>query len=110
LSRQHRNPPNEMASDITHAFAGTLPVQAFIATNGWNMHTGNVVLTYGLEKTKRIRGLPWECIREREFPALTHDGILYVVLTGWHHDCNGIAYNPRDCVSVQWRMFVARGR
>src|SRR5205814_8197349 len=69
-------------------------VQAFIATNGWNMQTGNFVFTYGLEKPKKIRGLPWECIREREFPALTHDGILYVILTGWHHDCNGIAYNP----------------
>jgi hypothetical protein len=75
----------------TNAMAG---VQAFIATNGWNMHTGNLTFTYGLDKPKAIRGLPWEAIRGREFPALTHRGILYVLSSGWHHDCSGLAYNP----------------
>jgi hypothetical protein len=46
-------------------------VESFIATNGWNMETGGLLLTYGLDKPRAIRGLPWEVIREREFPALT---------------------------------------
>ena len=69
-------------------------VYAFIATNGWNMHTGGLVISYGFEKPQPIRGLPWEAIKDREFPALTHNGILYVVLKGWHHNLSGVAYNP----------------
>jgi hypothetical protein len=76
----------------TNALVG---VQAFVATNGWNMHNGKLIFTYGLDKPKVIRGLPWEVIRDREFRALTREGILYVIFSGWHHDCNGVAYNPR---------------
>ena len=70
-------------------------VEAFVATNGWNMHTGNLLFTYGLERFQPIRALPWRAIKGREFSALTHEGILYVMLSGWHHDCNGIAFNPK---------------
>lgn len=70
-------------------------VESFIATNGWNMHTGALVFTYGFDKPLPIRGLPWRSLKAKQFPALTHDGIFYVILDGWHHDCNGVAYNPK---------------
>ena len=46
------------------------------------------------EHLKPIRGLPWEAIKDREFKAVTHQGVLYVVLKGWHHNLSGVAYNP----------------
>ena len=70
-------------------------VESFIATNGWNMHSGGLAFTYGGEQTQAIRGLPWRSLQGRQFPAITHEGILYVILGGWHHDCHGIAYNPK---------------
>lgn len=73
-------------------------VRAFVATNGWNMQTGGLLFTYGLDHPKPIRGLPWEAIRDVEFPALSHNGILYVILSGRHHDCGGVAYNPKTNV------------
>lgn len=69
-------------------------VNAFIATNGWNMHSNRLVFSYGLDHPQPMRGLPWEVIKDREFPALTHRGVLYVILSGWHHDGSGVAYNP----------------
>jgi len=70
-------------------------VNAFIATNGWNMHSNKYLMfTYGFEHPRPIRGLPWEVIRDREFPALTHRGILYVILSGGFHNVSGVAYNP----------------
>lgn len=33
-------------------------------------------------------------IHDREFPAVTHDGIRYVFFTGWHYNNQGVAYNP----------------
>jgi len=69
-------------------------VRAFVATNGWNMQTGALLFTYGVEKSQPLRGLPWKAVKDREFTALTHNGILYVMLSGFHHDCNGVAYNP----------------
>jgi hypothetical protein len=70
-------------------------VQAYVATNGWNMQTGGLLFTYGREEPRPIRGLPWKAIHKVEFPALTHNGILYVILSGFHHDCGGVAYNPK---------------
>ncbi len=26
--------------------------------------------------------------------AVTHNGVFYVKLRGWHHNLNGVAYNP----------------
>jgi hypothetical protein len=37
-------------------------VNAFIATNGWNMHTGLPFVV--VMRTKAIKGLPWEVIKE----------------------------------------------
>jgi len=71
-----------------------LAVSAFIATNGWHMHTGGLAFTYGGISLKPMRGLPWREIHEREFSAVTHNEIFYVVFSGWHHDCQGVAYNP----------------
>ena len=76
----------------TNAMAST---EAFVRTNGWNMHPGALIFGFGMEKPKRIRGLPWMAIQDREFPALTHEGILYVILHGWHHTVDGVAYNPQ---------------
>jgi hypothetical protein len=69
-------------------------VDAFIATNGWNMQTGGLDFAFDPPKTKTIQGLPWEVIKDRKLPALTHQGILYVILGYGHHSRNGIAYNP----------------
>jgi hypothetical protein len=68
-------------------------ITSFLATNGWNMSTG-VLFTYGLAQTKPIHGLPWPQITNREFPAVTSGGILYVVLESFHHIATGVAYNP----------------
>lgn len=68
-------------------------VHQFVATNGWNM-SSEVLFTYGLIATKPIRGLPWPSIADREFPAVTSGGVLYVVLDSFHHMANGLAYNP----------------
>jgi hypothetical protein len=85
-------PPTVRGSDAMQAVA------AFITTNGWNMYTGNFLPGYGmgLDTARTIRGLPWEAIRNRDFKAVTHDGILFVVLAPAGHDsCRGVAYNPR---------------
>lgn len=79
---------------LTNA-AAMRAVEDFTTTNGWNMHTNRLVFSYGDEQTKPIRGLPWAVIKDREFPALTHRGVLYVILRGWHHNLSGVAYNPK---------------
>ena len=70
-------------------------VNAYVATNGWNMETNSWVFDSLTDddKSKPIRGLPWAVIHDREFPAITHDGILYVFFGGFHHDGSGVAYN-----------------
>lgn len=70
-------------------------VNAFIATNGWNMQTNNCAFDcWSNDVFENIRGLPWTAIHGREFPAVTHNHILYVMFTGWHHNDTGVAYNP----------------
>ena len=77
-------------------------VEAFVATNGWFMQTnGGVFDTFGHKKSKPFSGLPWTVIHEREFRAVTQNGILYVLLKGWHHDWDGVAYNPHTNVFSQ---------
>jgi hypothetical protein len=72
-------------------------VQKFITANGWNMET-NISLFFDdpdhSDHIKTISGLPWKAIKDREFEAVTHQGVLYVLLKGWHHNLSGIAYNP----------------
>jgi hypothetical protein len=73
-------------------------INSFVATNGWNMQTNNWIfdsMDEEPDKSKPIRGLPWVVIHEREFPAVTHNGILYVFFGGFHHDGHGVAYNPQ---------------
>ncbi len=70
-------------------------VDTFVATNGWDMQRDGIVFSVlAPDKSKVIRGLPWTAIHGREFRAVTHDGILYVFFTGWHHNNRGVAYNP----------------
>jgi hypothetical protein len=68
-------------------------VNSFVLTNGWNMQTGTLG-RLAFTKMKGIRGLPWKEIHDREFRAVTHNGILYVKLKGWHYNDSGVAYNP----------------
>lgn len=72
-------------------------VDAFVSTNGWDMQKDGIVFCSPLapDKSKIIRGLPWKEIHDREFPAVTYDGILYVKFTGWHYNDRGVAYNPK---------------
>jgi hypothetical protein len=72
-------------------------VDAFIATNGWDMQkdNGRVLGPIDIKQCKRISGLPWKVIHDREFPAITRDGTLFIWFTGWHHNDTGIAYNPK---------------
>ena len=73
-------------------------VNSFVATNGWNMQTNDCIFDCISDDgdqaiSKPIHGLPWAVIHEQEFPAVTHDGILYVFFRGFHHDGHGVAYN-----------------
>jgi hypothetical protein len=79
---------------VTNAMAA---VDAFVSTNGWDMQTDGVVFCpeWAPDKSKLICGLPWTEIHDREFPAVTHSGILYVFFTGWHYNNQGVAYNPK---------------
>jgi hypothetical protein len=71
-------------------------VDAFVATNGWDMQKdGGIFSVISPDKSKPIRGLPWKEIHEREFSGVTYNGILYIWFTGFHHDSDGVAYNPR---------------
>lgn len=69
-------------------------VEAFVATNGWNMQPIGPVFEGGAGRM--IRGLPWKKLKAGEFPALSQGGVLYVLTNpGWHHDSAGVAYNPQ---------------
>jgi hypothetical protein len=71
-------------------------VQAFVKSNGWNMATNNIFGEMSLTNPmKPIRGLPWAAVKDREFGAVTCDGILYVLFNGWEFNISGVAYNPR---------------
>jgi hypothetical protein len=74
-------------------------VNLFVATNGWNMQTNDCIFDCisgrgDKVNSKPLRGLPWAVIHDQEFPAVTHDNILYVFFRGFHHDGHGVAYNP----------------
>lgn len=51
-------------------------VDSFVAQNGWQMQSGGLVFACWDVPTKPPRGLPWKEIKDREFPAITHRGIL----------------------------------
>jgi hypothetical protein len=84
---------NEIPAPTINGLKGMKGIQDFVATNGWNMDT-NWHGVEGSKCMKLIQGLPWEAIKSQEFPAVSHDGILYILLKGWHHNLSGIAYNP----------------
>jgi hypothetical protein len=69
-------------------------IRGFIEKHGWEMYDGErFIIGMGVQ-TQPIRGLPWMEIAERTFPAVTHDGILYVVLMGFGPESGGVAWNP----------------
>lgn len=72
-------------------------VADFIAKNGWNMCTNSDYLANWDNLTPRqITGLPWKRCKDKQFWAVTSDGILYVLSApGWHGDYGGVAYNPK---------------
>ncbi|HZR21516.1 MAG TPA: hypothetical protein VFE51_29815 [Verrucomicrobiae bacterium] len=74
---------------------GMAAVDAFIATNGWEMNSSPLAFAFGFGQSVPLKGLPWKRLANREYPVLTHGGVLYVALEGWHHDVIGVAYNPR---------------
>lgn len=74
---------------------GMAAIESFVATNGWNMSMTPFDFAFGLTKPPELKGLPWRRLRSRGYPALTHEGILYVALEGFHHDVIGVAYNPK---------------
>jgi hypothetical protein len=78
----------------TNAMAG---VSAFIVTYGWDSSTNDEDLWHWEDlQPHYVHGLPWSKYKNQQFPALTHDGILYVLSNpGWHHDYGGVAYNPQ---------------
>lgn len=86
-------PPTLVGSNAMSA------VSAFVDTNSWNMQTNDCIFDCiddsGSDKSKPIRGLPWTAIYDKEFPAVTHNGVLYVFFRGFHHDGRGVAYNPQ---------------
>lgn len=74
-------------------------VRSYLATNGWNMWTNPPIFSFIQDREHRrfppIRGLPWEVLKDREFSALTHSGILYVVLRPvGRFGSAGVAYDP----------------
>jgi len=77
-------------------------VNTFIATNGWNTYTGGEWDFFSIKTAKSIRGLPWKEVQDRDFSALTQNGILYVMFRGFHYNANGIAYNPRTNAFPAW--------
>lgn len=74
----------------TNLMAG---VRGFVERYGWSMHKGKqFILAASREK---VTGLPWPEIATRTFPAVTEDGVLYVVLGGFGGESVGVAWNPR---------------
>jgi hypothetical protein len=72
-------------------------VTDFIKANGWEMSTNTGELYCEESDPKVIRDLPWRRYKNKQFPAWTQAGILYVLSNpGWHNDCGGIAYNPNS--------------
>jgi hypothetical protein len=71
-------------------------VSEFIAAHGWYMSTNQDDLWRWEDlNTPSISNLPWRRYKNQQFPALTYNGILYVLSDpGWHHDYAGVAYNP----------------
>ena len=87
---------DSMSSPDISGASALVAVESFIATNGWSMQSNGPPFELNGRQWRMIRGLPWKSLRDREYPALTQNGILYVLSKpGWHHDSAGVAYNPQ---------------
>jgi hypothetical protein len=92
------------APDITGANA-LESVNKFVATNGWNSYseTNTSIFWAEAEPSHYITGLPWKHLTSQQFPALTSNGILYVLLADeFHADYIGLAYNPHTNHFPEW--------
>ena len=98
-SRWDRKPGHYVQS--TNAIAGVL---GFVAAYGWNSSTNDEDLSRWDDfQMHYLHDLPWSRLRNQQFPALTHDGILYVLSNpGWHGDYAGVAYNPHTNRFPAW--------
>ena len=84
-----------MSTPDIHGTNALAAVERFVATNGWDMSITPLDFGFGLTKPPMLSGLPWRRFSTRSYRALTHGGILYVALRGFHHDVVGVAYNPK---------------
>jgi len=87
-----------MSAPDVHETNAMATVESFVATNGWDMSMTPFDFAFGVTNPPVLRGLPWQRFKNREYPALTHGGILYVALKRFHHDVIGVAYNPKTNV------------
>jgi hypothetical protein len=76
----------------SNAMAG---VQQFVRSNGWQMQTGNILFVTLGDKMRPLAGIPWKGLTQKQYDAITCDGILYVPLRGFGAESDGIAYNPK---------------
>ncbi len=84
-----------MSPPDIHGTNALASVQAFVATNGWNMQTSGPPFEANVSPGQ-LSGIPWKKFTGQQLPALTQGGILYVVTErGFHHDLIGVAFNPQ---------------
>jgi hypothetical protein len=87
----------KMSGPNIHGSNSLASVSAFVATNGWNMYTNEGGIFWEeLDTNWVISDLPWRSLTNRQYQALTRDGIFYALTEeGWHHEYGGVAYNPQ---------------
>lgn len=76
--------------------AAMASVDKFVQSYGWNMQRSEWLFKTNGRPARMIRGLPWKRLKGDEFPAVTHNGILYVLLNrGPGEERSGVAFNPQ---------------
>lgn len=70
-------------------------VNKFIESYGWNMQRSGFLFETNGKPARLIRDLPWKEMQNKQYPAVTYDGVLYVLLErGPGGNRSGVAYNP----------------
>lgn len=94
LTACHRNWDEATAPDITGR-GSMAPVHKFIESYGWNMQRSGFLFETNGKPARLLRGLPWKEMQDKQYPAVTYGGVLYVLLErGPGGDRSGVAYNP----------------
>ena len=73
------------------------------------MHTGGIFFFAVGEKMRPLIGIPWKGLAQREYRAITCDGILYIPLRAFGPESSGIAYNPHTNPFTTVNGFVPVG-